>query len=262
VRRLDVSLGIGATASHVPYKSLVELRAAYMPDAARAGSAASARGSRNLPATRQAGSLHPAVAEINPRRRSLGFKDRDSADAYIRAPERPSALRRHRPVKQPIVGHPVHPAWSCGERFEEIGASTKTHPQLLNSTDGALTSVRPLLRPLSCRGPVWEFADRVQITATRSKRRVKNWLSDPVSLTVRHIFLSTLLRLRRLLIAGGFKPPRSELDISPPSPVRPKLCMPSCWRKQRSRASVACVPASAPTVYSTVAVTPQVRTAY
>src|SRR6266576_4951571 len=37
VRRLDVSLNIGATGSHVPYKSLVELRAAYMPDAARAG---------------------------------------------------------------------------------------------------------------------------------------------------------------------------------------------------------------------------------
>ena len=34
--RLDFSLGIGATGSHVPYKSLVELRAAYMPDAARA----------------------------------------------------------------------------------------------------------------------------------------------------------------------------------------------------------------------------------
>ena len=37
VSRLDFSLGIGATGSHVPYKSLVELRAAYMPDAARAG---------------------------------------------------------------------------------------------------------------------------------------------------------------------------------------------------------------------------------
>ncbi len=36
-RRLDVSLGTGATGSHVPYKSLVELRATYMPDAARAG---------------------------------------------------------------------------------------------------------------------------------------------------------------------------------------------------------------------------------
>ena len=37
VRRLGVSLRIGATGSHVPYKSLVRLRAAYMPDAARAG---------------------------------------------------------------------------------------------------------------------------------------------------------------------------------------------------------------------------------
>jgi len=36
-RRLDVSLGIGATGSHVPHKSLVELRAVYMPDATRAG---------------------------------------------------------------------------------------------------------------------------------------------------------------------------------------------------------------------------------
>ncbi len=32
----DRSLGIGTTGSHVPYESLVELRAAYTPDAARA----------------------------------------------------------------------------------------------------------------------------------------------------------------------------------------------------------------------------------
>jgi hypothetical protein len=44
-----------------------------------------------------------------------------------------------------------------------------------------LTSVRPLMRPFTCRGPVWEFADRVQITATRSRRSVKNWLTDSVS---------------------------------------------------------------------------------
>ena len=36
-RHLDFSLGIGTTGSHVPYKSLVWIRAAYMPDAARAG---------------------------------------------------------------------------------------------------------------------------------------------------------------------------------------------------------------------------------
>jgi hypothetical protein len=33
---LDLSLGIGTTGSHVPYKSLAQLRAAYTPDAARA----------------------------------------------------------------------------------------------------------------------------------------------------------------------------------------------------------------------------------
>ena len=37
------------------------------------------------------------------------------------------------------------------------------------------------MRPIICRGPVWEFADRIQITATRSRRSVKNWLADPVS---------------------------------------------------------------------------------
>ncbi len=36
VAACDRSLGIGTTGSHVPYKSLVELRAAYTPDAARA----------------------------------------------------------------------------------------------------------------------------------------------------------------------------------------------------------------------------------
>src|SRR6266478_7073972 len=36
--RLDCSLHIGTTGSHVPYKSLIRLRAAYMPDAARAAS--------------------------------------------------------------------------------------------------------------------------------------------------------------------------------------------------------------------------------
>ena len=36
--RLDVSLCIETTGSHVPYKSLIQLRAAYMPDATRATS--------------------------------------------------------------------------------------------------------------------------------------------------------------------------------------------------------------------------------
>ena len=36
VATCDPSLNIGTTGSHVPYKSLVQLRAACMPDAARA----------------------------------------------------------------------------------------------------------------------------------------------------------------------------------------------------------------------------------
>ncbi len=36
VAACDRSLGIGTTGSHVPYKSLAQLRAAYMPDATRA----------------------------------------------------------------------------------------------------------------------------------------------------------------------------------------------------------------------------------
>jgi len=47
-------------------------------------------------------------------------------------------LRRHRPVKQPIVGHPVHPAWSCGERRGEIAAAAKAYPGLLWSANGAM----------------------------------------------------------------------------------------------------------------------------
>src|SRR5215469_1168502 len=128
----------------------------------------------------------------------------------------------------------------CGRLRER-----KKNLQDCTARSQVLTSVRPLLRRFICRGPVWECADRVQITATRSRRSVKNWFPDPVSLTVRHTFLSTFLRLRRLLIAGGFRMPRSELDRPPLSPVRPKLYVPSCWREQRSRASEAYVPASA-----------------
>jgi hypothetical protein len=76
-----------------------------------------------------------------------------------------------------------------------------------------LTSVRPLLRPIICRGPVWEFADRIQITATRSRRSVKNWLADPVShrlcaiLSFRPPYASDASCLRCVT------PPRLELGI-------------------------------------------------
>jgi hypothetical protein len=59
VRHLDVSLGIRATGSHVPYESLVELRAASMPDAARAVSG-------HLPSSSRRMSQPPVLTSSNP----------------------------------------------------------------------------------------------------------------------------------------------------------------------------------------------------
>ena len=39
------------------------------------------------------------------------------------------------------------------------------------------TCVRPLVRPITGRGPGWEFADQLQFKAARSKRFVTLWLS-------------------------------------------------------------------------------------
>src|SRR3981081_2105177 len=57
----------------------------------------------------------------------------------------------------------------------------KRNLQVCIARSRVLTSVRPLMRPIICRGPLWGFADRSQITATRSRRSVKNWLGDAVS---------------------------------------------------------------------------------
>jgi len=40
-----------------------------------------------------------------------------------------------------------------------------------------LTCVRPLMRPFTCRGPGWEFADQVQIRTTCSKLLSQSWFS-------------------------------------------------------------------------------------
>src|SRR3954447_11299232 len=47
-----------------------------------------------------------------------------------------------------------------------------------------LTCVRPLMRRVSCRGPVREFADRVQIKAAYSWYGVAHWFSRPRLSTV------------------------------------------------------------------------------
>jgi hypothetical protein len=105
------------------------------------------------------------------------------------APSRHSRASRNPELSSTCLGSPLSDALAettildRHQSFHICGRLRERKKNLRGGTarSQVLTSVRPVLRPLSCRGPVWEFADRVQITATRSRRRVRNWLPDPVS---------------------------------------------------------------------------------
>jgi hypothetical protein len=123
---------------------------------------------------------------------------------------------------------------------------SKGHLQNDRRVGWVLTSVRPLMRPFKCRGPVWEFANQVQIRAACSKHFVANWMPDPVSRPLRHTFLptaptpSTTSRSR-----PNLTPPRPELCKLHPSTAAPRRSGLSCWPMPLSRASAACAPAFA-----------------
>src|ERR1051325_4668777 len=59
---------------------------------------------------------------------------------------------------------------AISDRFHIWGRlrGRKRNLQVCMARSEVLTSVRPLMRPIICRGPVWEFADWIQITGTRS----------------------------------------------------------------------------------------------
>jgi len=95
--------------------------------------------------------------------------------------------------------------------------------------------------------PVWEFADRVQIThGVLLERTVESpGFPDPVSPTVRHTLLrptyaSTPLRLMAV------RPPAPELDRVRPWQAGPRRSVRSCWPRPRRPACGASWPASAP----------------
>jgi len=73
-----------------------------------------------------------------------------------------------------------------------------------------LSSVRPSMRQEHSRRPVWEFADRVQITQACSKHCGKPWLSQP--------------RLADCCAILSFRSPLRRRDRSQPTPPRPELC--------------------------------------
>jgi hypothetical protein len=97
-----------------------------------------------------------------------------------------------------------------------------------------LTSVRPLMRPFICRGPVSEFADQVQIKTACSRHSVANWLPDPASPTLAPYSPSDR--------PYAFDGPRSRASLRrrDRSSVDPALCQqgpddPGCLVGQRHR---------------------------
>src|SRR5262249_15003588 len=151
-------------------------------------------GADQLNGPRQWGSLLFCLVIVLSLQRAEGSTE-ETGSSYTKIRILPTALTK---TNNPIALRITHPKSSqChsprndsklpnGWRRSSFHICGRLRERKKNLRDGSarsqvLTSVRPLLRPFSCRGPVWEFADRVQITATRSRRSVKNWLPDPVS---------------------------------------------------------------------------------
>lgn len=96
---------------------------------------------------------------------------------------------------------------------------------------------------VTCRGPVWEFAERVQNNLARSRRVSMIWFSR-----------SRLVDRGAILSFGPshtFKPSSDIIPLPPGpykfplSPSTPTRCAPSCWPGRRSPAWAACAQASA-----------------
>src|SRR6202012_5670711 len=97
-----------------------------------------------------------------------------------------------------------------------------------------------------CRGPVWEFADQVQIRAACSKHFVANWLPDPVSRPFApYPPPAPPYALDDPTITGEPMPPRPELCKFHPSTTTPRQSGRSCWPTPLTPASSACAPACA-----------------
>lgn len=62
----------------------------------------------------------------------------------------------------------------------------------------ALTCVRPFVAAVTCRWPVWEFAERVQFNFACSRRVSMIWFSHSCLVTVRHTLRLTFSHSRSL----------------------------------------------------------------
>ena len=102
-----------------------------------------------------------------------------------------------------------------GYRFKQAEAKAQAR-QAIRSRPRKLTA-----RPFTCRGPVWEFRDRVHFTTARSRRSVQNWFSR--SCLIDYCAMPPYdLPTPSTACDRAFMSPRSKLDKSHPSPARPR----------------------------------------
>src|SRR5215207_4675874 len=98
---------------------------------------------------------------------------------------------------------------------------------------------------MTCRGPVWEFADQVHIGRARSSEaHVRNLVFlIPSRRPLRHTLHLTFSRLRQPHSAQpDVRLLRLELDKFLHAPSTPRRSAPSCWPAPPSQASLAFSP--------------------
>lgn len=88
--------------------------------------------------------------------------------------------------------------------------------------------VRPLMRRITCRGPVWKYGGQVHIIETRSKRYPNGWFSRPRLTDVAPYLSLDLLTPSGCLASVPHKRWRPELGRSRPSSKGPTQCVRSC----------------------------------
>ena len=110
---------------------------------------------------------------------------------YDLAPKMAPPEARHGPTPslEPSITERQRLCNICGRPHRPIGARRIFWNE--RRVGWVLPSVRPLIAASDRRGPVWEFANQVEIRAACSRHIVANWLPGSASRPLRHTLLPT-----------------------------------------------------------------------
>ena len=130
------------------------------------------------------GRLGPAALALRGRRGSLraapSHDERHQRRRACRQCDRLPGVHGHAGRRRDVLGQPAHGSRDLPQPQEGLcGRPLRCKKNLWTAAalDRVLPCVRPLLRRLTGRGPVWEFVDQVHITEARSKRSPFAWFS-------------------------------------------------------------------------------------